>query len=565
MRLARTFGGHLVLVLALLSGARVAGENLYLRAGATGAETGLNWNDAWSSVGKIKWGTGGGRVGVGDSLWVAGGNYGKIDLGTVAVGSGQISILRAKTNLAECFNVKGWSVAYDAPVFLETTSFGQNSGKFDIQFRNNWFVRTTSGGHNNGRDWNNTWSLASLNWRFVNSGDTIWMAGGNYTNGVMNVGKSGSSNNPIFLKRVTSADAPATNVAGWNGAFDSQVVITSSGPLRVGAAYIHIDGRVDMGMRFIIANVSGVPASADLTGANHVTLTNLDLVGPNAVAYPDGSSCGTALVSFNGDCSGVMIGYGYSQNPGADNITISHCRVRGHANEFWFAGARNITIEHCKIYDNGAANSATWHGNMLIVNGSDGLVFRNNEVYNWQVEGLYPWGSVSKNWHVYGNLFRDGLGGTNGSAHRFLELRSFSGTITHGPFYVYNNTIVNCWAAIMRGDNSVFWSADSVVRNNLVWNVTGGGIGYLPSIADHNYSDGNAGAGTGSISGGAQPFVNFTNGDYRIISTVAPNLPRNKGAAIVNSGTLLYNLDKDGNTRGADGGWDIGAFENVSP
>jgi len=513
---------------------------------------------------KIKWGTGGGRVSVGDALWVAGGNYGKVDLGAVAVGAGQLAILRAKTNASESFNATGWSVAYDAPVFLETTSFGQNIGKFDIQFRNNWFVRVNATGRNNGRDWNNAWSLGSLNWKFINPGDTIWIAGGIYTNSV-NVGRSGTAANPIYIKRVTSVDASATNAVGWNNAFDSQVVIESSGPLRVGTAYVYIDGRVDMGMRFTVANANGVPASADLTGGNNVTLTNLDLVGPNAAAFPDGASCGMALVNFSGDCSGVMIGYGYSQNPGADNIIITHCRVRGHANEFWFAAARNITIEHCRIYDNGAANSATWHGNMLIVNGSDGIVFRNNEVYNWQVEGLYPWGSTSKNWHVYGNLFHDGIGGPNGSTHRFLELRSFSGTITHGPFYVYNNTVVNCWAAITRGDTSVFWSADSVVRNNLIWNVVGGGIGYLPTIADHNYSDGNAGGGSGSISGGALPFLNFTNADYRIISAVATNLPRNKGGAIVNVGTLLYNSDKDGNIRGADGGWDIGAFESVSP
>lgn len=564
MRFVRKSIGYLTLTFAVACNCRTAAENLYLRAGATGAETGLNWNDAWSSTAKIKWGSGGGRVGNGDSLWVAGGSYGKIDFGTVGIGNGKAFIARANTNSLSCSAAVGWSAAFDAPVFLETTSFGQNAETFDIQFRNNWFVRPQSVGHNNGRDWNNAWSLATLNWKFINSGDVIWIAGGSYSNGIV-VAKNGTVENPIFIKRVTAADGAATNAAGWNPSFNAQVRIESTGPLRMAAANIYLDGRMDMGMRFTIANIGGTPASADVTGGSNLTLTNLDFVGPNAAAYPDGSSCGTGLVSFNGDSCGVMIGYGYSQNPGADNVKITHCRVRGHANEFWFAAARNVTIEHCRIYDNGAANSAEWHGNVLIVNGSDGIVFRHNEVFNWQVEGLYPWGTTSKNWHIYGNLFHDGIGGPNGNTHRFLELRSFSGTITHGPFYVYNNTIVNCWAAIMRGDNSVFWSADSVVRNNLVWNVVGGGIGYLPAIADHNFSDGNAGGGIGSISGGAQPFVNYTNADYRIGAPIAPNLPRNKGEVIANVGTLLYNLDKDGNTRGGDGGWDIGAFEYVSP
>ena len=413
----------------------------------------------------------------------------------------------------------------------------------------NWFVSQSVATSGNGQSWSTAWKQpGNIVWSSVQPGDTIWIAGGTYTSGI-SVGKSGTAANQIYIKRVTSADTAATSAAGWSSAFDSQVIINSSSPLRTPAAYIYIDGRVDMGMRMNVSNSGGLPTSADVTGGNFVTLTNLDLMGPNAAPYPDGSSCGNSLVNFNGDCSGVMIGYGYVPNPGADNIKVTHCRVRGHPNEFWFAGARNITIEHCKIYDNGAANSATWHGNLMIVNGSDGIIFRYNEVYNWQVEGLYPWGSVSRNWHVYGNLFRDGIGGKNGSTHRFLELRSYSGSVTHGPFYVYNNTIANCWAAITRGDTTVFWSADSVVRNNLVYNVANGGIGYLPATASHN------------LTASSDPFVSSSGGNFQIVATVSASMPKNAGTAVANVGTHTYNLDKNGFTRGGDGAWDIGAFE----
>jgi len=413
----------------------------------------------------------------------------------------------------------------------------------------NWYVSQSVASSGNGQSWSTAWKQPSnIAWSSVQPGDTIWIAGGNYTGG-LNIGKSGTAANYIYVKRVTSADAVATSAAGWSSAFDSQVVVSSSGPLKTAAAYVYIDGRMDMGMRFEVSNGGGLPTSADVTGGNYVTLTNLDLVGPNASPYPDGSSCGSSLATFNGDCSGVMIGYGYSPNPGADNITVTHCRVRGHPNEFWFAGARNITVEYCKIYDNGAANSATWHGNMMIVNGSDGITFRYNEVYNWQVEGLYPWGSVSRNWRVYGNLFHDGIGGKNGSTHRFLELRSYSGTVTHGPFYVYNNTIVNCWAGITRGDTTVYWTADSEVRNNLVYNVAGGSIGYLPSIASNN------------LTTSSDPFVSSSTRDYRIVATVSASMPKNAGTSIANSGTHTYDRDMLGFTRGGDGAWDIGAYE----
>src|SRR5204863_2798085 len=44
----------------------------------------------------------------------------------------------------------------------------------------NWYVRPNASGANSGTDWNNAWSLSSINWANVNGGDTIWLAGGTY-------------------------------------------------------------------------------------------------------------------------------------------------------------------------------------------------------------------------------------------------------------------------------------------------------------------------------------------------------------------------------------------------
>lgn len=412
----------------------------------------------------------------------------------------------------------------------------------------NKYVRTAATGSATGNDWNNAWSMANLNanWASISPGDTIWIAGGSYSTGLV-IGKSGTAANPIYIKRPTTGDAVPVAATGWSAGFDSTAIITSSTALRCGYAYIYIDGRIDMGMRFVASNSGGLPASADVTSANYLTLTNIDLVGPNSAAFADGTSCGNTLQTFTSDCSGMMIGYGYNPNPGADNITVTHCRVRGHANEFWFAGARNILVEYCKIYDNGAQNSATWHGNMMIVNGSDGITFRYNDVYNWQVEGLYPWGSVSRNWYVYGNIFHDGYNGIAGSTHRFLEIRSYSGTITHGPFYVYNNTITRCYAAFTRGDTSVFYSADSVIKNNLVFNVNGGGVGYVTGTINGN-----------NVYATVDPFVSTASRNYDITSS---SQARNVGTVITNVAGHTYSTDYNGNARGADGTWDIGAYE----
>ena len=403
---------------------------------------------------------------------------------------------------------------------------------------NNWYLNASVGTSGNGTSWSSAWkNTNNIVWSSIQPGDTIWVAGGSYSG--LNVGKSGTAANLIYIKRILSSDSVATG-SGWIAALDSRATF---GSLSTPVSYVYIDGRVDMGMRFISSNSSGVPSSYDATNGHYVTVDHVDLVGPSAANSLEGTSIGSALATFNGDNSGVNIGYGYPSHS-TNNITVRNSRVRGHPNEFWFAGANNVLIENNKVYDNGAANSATWHGNLMIVNGSNGIVFRNNDVYNWQVEGLYPWGSTSRNWYVYGNVFHDGYGGKNGSTHRFLELRSYSGNVTHGPFYVYNNTITNAWAAITRGDTTVFWSSDSVVRNNLVYNVAGGGIGYLPTNSSNN------------VTASSNPFAS---GTFKLAAPIA-------GVSVPNVTTVLgpvttFEKDPVGATRGADGVWDVGAYE----
>ena len=407
----------------------------------------------------------------------------------------------------------------------------------------NWYLNANVSTSGNGTSWSSAWkNTNNIVWSSIQPGDTIWVAGGSY--GSLAVGKSGTAANLIYIKRVVSSDIVPTAAAGWSASFDSRATF---GPLSAPVSYVYIDGRVDMGMRFISANGGGTPSSYDATNGHFVTVDHVDLVGPSAANSLEGASIGSALATFNGDNSGVNIGYGYPSHS-TNDITVRNSRVRGHPNEFWFANAKNVLIENNKIYDNGAANSVTWHGNLMIVNGSDGIIFRNNEVFNWQVEGLYPWGSTSRNWYVYGNVFHDGIGGKSGSTHRFLELRSYSGTVTHGPFYVYNNTIANAYAAFTRGDTTVYWSTDSVARNNLVYNVAGAGVGYLPAQASNNV-----------YIASPSPFVSAS--DYHLkapLTTAGVSVPN---VLTTFAGMTKFEVDPDGKTRGADGVWDIGAYE----
>ncbi|MDQ5893326.1 MAG: hypothetical protein QG640_338, partial [Patescibacteria group bacterium] len=448
--------------------------------------------------------------------------------------------------VATTFSVVCTGINGTSPTASVTVNIGQPGG--------NWYLNDDVSTSGNGQSWATAWKTpGSIIWSNIKPGDTLWIAGGTYTTG-LSIGSSGTAANPIRIKRVRSSDAIPVSSAGWSSAHDSRATFTSSAALSAPVSYVEIDGQEDMGLRFVSSNSGGLPTSFLATGGNYVTVSNVDLVGPNSVNEVNGDSVGTKLANHAGDGSGVNIGYGGGS---ASNITIKNSRVRGHPNEFWFANATNIVIENNKIYDNGAANSAQWHGNLMIVNKSDGIIFRNNDVYNWQVEGLYPWGSPSRNWYVYGNVFHDGIGGKNGSTHRFLELRSYSGSVTHGPFYVYNNTITNAWAAITRGDTTVNWSADSVVRNNLVYNVANGGIGYLPATASHNFT------------ASADPFTPGTfklSAPLTVSENAAPGTPVSNVTTVLkkaNGSSIVTDFEKDptGKTRGADGVWDVGAYE----
>src|SRR5262245_55413608 len=78
----------------------------------------------------------------------------------------------------------------------------------------NWYVRPSPAGSNTGVDWNNAWSLSSIAWAEVHGGDTIWLAGGTYSNSPnLTTGASGVPGNPIKIYRVLSTDSAPVSAA----------------------------------------------------------------------------------------------------------------------------------------------------------------------------------------------------------------------------------------------------------------------------------------------------------------------------------------------------------------
>ena len=398
-------------------------------------------------------------------------------------------------------------------------------------FSANWYVRPGQAGSNNGSDWNNAWSLSSINWATVSAGDTVWVAGGTYTTG-LNASKSGSSpSSMINIKRILSTDSAPTSAAGWSSSFDSQVVIapSSGNGIAIAGNYINVDGRISSGIKVNVPNTTGTPNGITLWGAQNSTVANIECAGPGT--------------------SATFAGYVQGIGGGGNNCLLTNLYLHGFNQNIQLYSANSLIFDHCQITDNGGANSATYHPNLIEYNGSSGMIFRYCLFDNWTVEGFMLWsgtGTPSGSLTLYGNVFRNGsrvlwpsgTGGQNG-----------------GPVLLYNNTFINTPVTINEG-NSVAFLAGTQARNNIYWNVSNPYGGSAISDRDYDFSSGST-AGANSISSGSNPFVNLSGGDYHLVSTVGAKYPKDKGIAL----SAPYNIDPDGKTRGLDGAWDIGAFE----
>ncbi len=112
---------QLLALLALGAGSSVLhAEDLYVRAGASGgARTGADWNNAWAGFSDIKWGDGAGRLGAGDTLWVAGGTYtSPLVLGASGVSGNPIRVKRVLASDATPVAAAGWNASFDSQVAI---------------------------------------------------------------------------------------------------------------------------------------------------------------------------------------------------------------------------------------------------------------------------------------------------------------------------------------------------------------------------------------------------------------------------------------------------------------
>lgn len=396
------------------------------------------------------------------------------------------------------------------------------------------YVRLDASGANNGLDWGNAWSsLSVIEWGDgigkLGPGDTLWIAGGEY--GSLVVKGGGATGARLLIKRASAKSNRCFSAKGWQPHFDSQVILSSI--IINKGSYLTIDGVVDSGI--LVRFGDGEIGVKFRDGSDFAELKHLEIAGPagSVPYYYQKRTTGIYIVPWNGR---------YVER--SHSLQISHSSIHGAETLIQAADLISPIIEHCNFYDSVKLEPSIVHPNVLYIERSNDGVFRYNEVWNMQAEGILFATGIQTGWKIYGNIFRDSYAGSCG---RGIETHPAQ---SHGSHEIYNNTFVNLWMGVrLAGVIS-----GSKVFNNIFWKVKANSFGI--AAHDYNYYDGPSKESHG-IQSLKDPFINYSEKDYRIkhLSSAAGNgqpLP------------VEFSLDKFGNNLGAMGKWDIGAYSSRS-
>lgn len=423
-----------------------------------------------------------------------------------------------------------------------------------------FYVKPVATGAANGTSWTDAYGATFLPAR----NNTYYIADGSYGAKVWTTANAGT--NPITIRKATAADHGTST--GWSDTLGDGEALW--GPWVVSTDYWIFDGQwrtasssnnwdgaasgIDYGFRIVGGGVSGKTLRLDSggAGADHCLFKYCDLVGGG---------------SGTGNADDVVYGLQAS-----DTITFSYCSLRDSDRTIFLLRGewRNLLVEYSFMGRNNSTPAN--HGELLSDVGSDYLTFRNNVIED--TEGttagfaiLNGFGSKSSantanGWKIYGNLFRSTAAGGSISYGVLLVANNPPNNENWmDNLYFANNTIVNLnidWDLMMVMDIP---GTGNVVVNNVFYDntaSTGTGDTAFQNMGTLSYnwyyktaSTGDSGTGTIiNTTDYASYFNSPATMDMRLVKTLA--------------GTTLaaeYSTDMLGNTRGADGTWDRGAFE----
>lgn len=421
------------------------------------------------------------------------------------------------------------------------------------------YVRAGATGTESGNDWTNAYIMLPAT---LVRGDTYYLSGGIYADYSFDDVESGTQY--IFIKKATIG-SHGTNT-GWNDLYASSVA--QIGSIKFFTGYYDIDGVTGggpggwtsgFGIKVYGGGVGGKVVNILGSFVNGLRFRHIEF------EHDQGRD------SHN---SSEHIFYGpiYSgSNHAANDVVVQYCYLHDVSGCMFITNVwSNVTLEYSKVARNGysVVGIDSIHREAWSAIGDDNVIIRYNifeDISNTAVIAIVNngGGNVSDRWELYGNVFvKNTLDNSHVSS---LMVLGYDNTMTISNWKFYNNSIINMSGSTMNSGAGV--QVNCVAFNNLYYNNTGNAVG--PQYFTHDYSffsgnirtegcttscdldpDAAASEVHGQDSSG-DPFVDWVNGDYRLKTST------NAGMSLPSP----YNTDMNGNTRGADGLWDRGAYE----
>lgn len=419
-----------------------------------------------------------------------------------------------------------------------------------------YYVRSGATGTNMGTDWTNAYpSLPST----LERGATYYVAAGTYGSYTFDDPVSGTA--VITIKKATTGDHGITT--GWQDGYGSGAA--SWAPVVFTTSYWVFDGATGggpgswtSGHGFEIATTTSVCGDATLIGLG-ANVSDIQVL--HTTLYSS---------SKNYPLNGVK-GTG-----GATNLRFSHLYMYSIFGVPFHMGTwSNVTIENSYIADTRSTGAVdaycpNWHTEGISSIGNNtNLTIRNN-IWD-KIQGTAVFAGVNKGsstgWKIYGNVFSR----NTTTMYYYYEASSSTNQQTMDGLEFYNNVITGI-PGVSQGGLVIQQGTNNKVYNNIWYDNIANAFG-INATHDNNYFSNNrrvegcspscpkdVEAASGETSAQittVNPFVNWN-------STLDPASADFHLTQTTNGGLILsspFNIDAFGNTRGADGTWDRGAYE----
>ncbi len=418
-------------------------------------------------------------------------------------------------------------------------------GGISAQSQNSYCVRAGATGSGNGSDWNNAYPALPAT---LQRGATYYIASGTY--GSYRFDDPVSGTNVITIKKATAADHKTDT--GWVSTYGEGQAVWN-GPLDFDTDYWVFDGQTRNESDWFSAAGYGFSVfhnNADQQirmGSLGKCISNVQLKNTHLQAR-DNSSLSTTVT---GRRYGLDL-YTWGGTGTSRNLVVHKCFFQ-YGNVPIFAsgntgmnGNDGMIVEY-SAFDDTRSNAANHGEAMSCYYTVQRLIVRYNKFRGIAGTAIIAIGggtSAVDGFEFYGNVvwnsdIGDGVVGFSEPARSIFTNAK-----------IYNNTIAdkasgfNSGVAIMAGSNNLVYNNFWVNCSSSFWQGPGTTCGY--NAYSWNFSEANA-----QVNVPTSVFVNYAAKDFRLAA------PTSVGSPLASP----YNKDMLGNTRGADGVWDRGAFE----